>query len=39
MTSPVISWDSWEEKFKPTTEVMLDFYDEAVSTAASSYHI
>ena len=35
----IISWNDWEEKFKPTTEVMLDFYSDTVSTAPSSYHI
>lgn len=28
MTSPVISWSDWEEKYKPTTEHMIDFWSD-----------
>ena len=30
MTSPVISWSDWEEKYKPTTEHMIDFWSDVL---------
>jgi hypothetical protein len=37
----IISWSEWEEKYKPTNDVMYDFYDEAVEkdNIPSPYHL
>lgn len=39
MTDKLISWSEWEEKYKPTTEVMYDFFDEIRDTLPSPRHL
>ena len=31
----IISWSEWEEKYKPTTDVMYDFYEDIVHAVPS----
>jgi len=35
----IISWSQWEDKYKPTTDAMFDFYDEAKDLAPSPNHL
>jgi hypothetical protein len=41
MTDSLISWGEWEEKYKPTTDVMYDFYEDigVGVDSPSPYHI
>ena len=39
MTPPIISWSEWEEKYKPTTEVMYDFFDDVRDALPSPRHL
>ena len=39
MSNDIISWSEWEEKYKPTTETMYDFYDEIKDVVPSPFHV
>lgn len=38
MSDNIISWSEWEEKYKPTTETIIDFYDQ-IPSLKSGYHL
>lgn len=35
----VISWKEWEKTYRPTTDNMIDFYDEIRDTLPSPYQL
>jgi len=39
MSDSIISWGEWEEKYKPTTDVMIDIYQKIGNALPSPYHL
>jgi len=39
MSDSIISWGEWEEKYKPTTDVMIDIYQKIGNSLPSPYHL
>ena len=39
MEDNIISWSEWEETYKPTTDTMIDFYDDIRDNLISGYHL
>lgn len=39
MEDNIISWSEWEKTYKPTTDTMIDFYDDIRDNLISGYHL
>ena len=39
MSDNIIGWSEWEEKYKPTTETMFDFYSDISDVVPSVNHV